>query len=155
MVKLSQLLDESCVNLSLSSRRKKEAIKEMIEMLSKAGKINNPEKIERELLEREKIGTTGIGGGIAIPHILTNNVSETIMAFGRKKEGLNFDSIDGEPVNLIFLLLGPRGEESLHLRILCKLSRLLHNSNFKNALLKAEKEEEILQLIKQYEEEER
>lgn len=153
MLKLSDTLDVRCVKLDLESKRKKDTIKEIVKLLFDAGKIENPEKIEEKLIQREKEGTTGIGGGIAIPHIMAKEVSGTIMAFGRKKEGLKFDAIDKEPVRLIFLLLGPKGEESIHLKLLCRLSRLLHDTQFKEALIRAEREEEIINIFRQKEEE--
>jgi len=151
VLELSQILDVKCIKLDLNSKRKKDAVKEMVNLLYQAGKIKEPQRIEQKIIEREKMGTTGIGGGIAIPHIMTKEVSQTIMAFGRRKEGLNFDAIDGESVHLIFLLIGPKGEESTHLKLLCKLSRFLHNTRFKNALMEAEGEEEILDIFKQQE----
>jgi len=154
MVKLSQILDVKCIKLGLNSKRKKDVIKEMVDLIYQAGKIKDPRKVEHNIMEREKMGTTGIGGGIAIPHIMTKETSQTIMALGRKKEGVNFDAIDGQPVQLIFLLIGPRGEESTHLKLLCKLSRFLHNTRFKNALMEAEKEEDVLNIFNQQEEKE-
>jgi len=76
------------------------------------------------------------------------------MAFGRKKEGLDFDAIDGEPVKLIFLLIGPKGEEATHLRLLCRLSRFLHDTQFKKALTEAKREEDVIEAFKKKEEEE-
>jgi len=154
MIRLSQILDTSCINLNLNSKKKKDAIREMVNLLYKAGKIKDPQKVERELIEREKMGTTGIGGGIAVPHIMTKEISQTVMAFGRKKEGLDFDAIDSEPVQLIFLLIGPKGEESTHLRLLCRLSRFLHNTQFKKSLMDAEKSEDILDIFQREEERE-
>ena len=97
------------------------------------------------MLEREKRGSSGIGEGIAIPHIMSSEVSQTIMAFGQSKKGINFASIDGKPIHLVFLLIGPASNAMLHLKILAKLCRFLHNSLFKEALLNADSREEIIQ----------
>jgi len=147
MVKLSQILDSKCIKLSLEAKRKKDTIEEMVELLYKAGKIKNPQEVQEALIQREKMGTTGIGGGIAIPHIMMREISHTVMAFGRKKEGVRFDSIDEEPVNLVFLLVGPKQDAGLHLKILCRLSRFLHNTRFKKALLEAKEGEEIIRIF--------
>ncbi len=151
MIKLSEILDPKCIKLELNAKRKKEVIYEMVELLFQAGKIKDPEELQQSLIEREKIGTTGIGGGIAIPHVMTDKVNKTVMAFGRKKQGVKFDAIDEQPVHLIFLLVGPKQDASLHLKILCKLSRFLHNTRFKKVLLEAEKEELILKVFQQQE----
>ncbi|HHF97862.1 PTS sugar transporter subunit IIA [Candidatus Aerophobetes bacterium] len=154
MVRFSEILGKDCINLNLKSKKKKDTIRELVDLIYKAGKIKDPQKVEKELIEREKIGTTGIGGGIAVPHIMTKEISGTVMAFGRKKEGLDFDAIDGEPVKLIFLLIGPKGEEATHLRLLCRLSRFLHDTQFKKALTEAKREEDVIEAFKKKEEEE-
>ncbi|MBE0478320.1 PTS sugar transporter subunit IIA [Candidatus Aerophobetes bacterium] len=154
MLKLSELLNPKYIKLDLNAKRKKEVIGEMVELLCQSGKIKNAPKIEKEIIQREKEGTTGIGGGIAIPHIRSKEISQTVMALGRKKEGLEFDAIDEKPVNLIFLLLGPKGEESQHLKILCKLSRILHNTQFKEILMRVTKEEEVVTIFREQEEKE-
>ena len=154
MLKWSDILDIKCIKLNLTSRKKKDVIKEIVSLLYQANKIKNPQKIEQEIIQREKMGTTGIGGGIAIPHILTKEISQTVMALGRKREGLKFEAIDDAPVQLIFLLVGPKGEESLHLKLLCKLSRVLHNTQFKKTLIEVEKKEELLNVFKKQEEKE-
>lgn len=154
MVKLSQILDPKCVKLNLTSKRKKDAIQEMVDLLYRAGKIKNPQEVQEALIQREKMGTTGIGGGIAIPHIMMREISRTVMAFGRRREGVRFDSIDEEPVNLVFLLVGPRQDAGLHLKILCRLSRFLHNTRFKKALLEAEEGEEVIRIFEHQEEKE-
>lgn len=151
MLELSQILDARCIKLSLESKDKEDAIKEMVDLICQSGRIKNRQRVENRLIEREKEGTTGIGGGIAIPHIMTKQVSQTVMAFMRSKEGLEFGAIDKKPVQLIFLLVGPKGEESTHLRLLCMLSRLLHNTRFKQALMRAETEEKILNIFRQQE----
>ncbi len=154
MVKLSQILDPQCIKLNLEARRKKDTIREMVDLLSQAGKIKDSQKVQEEIIQREKMGTTGIGGGIAIPHIMTDQVHRTIMAFGRKKEGVKFDSLDEQPVYLIFLLVGPKQDARLHLKVLCGLSRSLHNPQFKKALLEAQEEREIIRIFQDQEEKE-
>jgi len=154
MVKLSDILDPQCIKLNLQGKRKKDTIEELVDLLFKTHKIKNPDKIQQALIEREKMGTTGIGGGIAIPHIMMEEIPQTIMAFGRKKQGIKFDAIDERPVNLVFLLLGPKQDARLHLKILCRLSRLLHNTRFKKALMEAKDKDEVIKIIQNQEEKE-
>ena len=104
-------------------------------------------------MEREKSSSTGIGNGVAIPHKLISGIDETVMAFGRKSSGINFDSIDGKPSELCFLILGQEGKSTKHLRILSKLARLLHNSDFRSILADTMSPEKIIEAIKQQEDE--
>jgi fructose-specific phosphotransferase system IIA component len=145
MVKILDLIDPQCIKLELKSRKKKELVKEMVDLLFQAGKIKEKEKVEESMMEREKKGSSGIGEGVAIPHIMSSKVSQTLMAFGQSKKGINFASIDGKPIYLVFILVGPARDAMLHLKILAKLCRFLHNSLFKQALLKANSKEEIIQ----------
>jgi len=154
MVKLSQFLDPQCIKLDLEAKRKKDTIREMVDLLFQTGKMKDSQKVQEEIIQREKMGTTGIGGGIAIPHIMTDQIHQTIMAFGRKKEGVKFDSLDEQPAYLIFLLVGPKQDARLHLKVLCGLSRFLHNPQFKKALLEAQENREIIRIFQDQEEKE-
>ena len=151
---LTDLLEESTIKLELEARKKHDALRELVELLHSAGKIGDPEAALSGLIEREKLTSTGIGSGIAIPHLLSPDADETVMAFGRKREGLRFDAIDNQPVTLIFLILGPKHQEFAHLRLLSRLSRLLHDESFRAALLDAETPAEILQILRREEEKE-
>ncbi len=154
MVKLSQFLDPQCIKLGLEAKRKKDTIREMVDLLFQAGKMKDSQRVQEEIIQREKMGTTGIGGGIAMPHIMTDQIHQTIMAFGRKKEGVKFDSLDEQPASLIFLLVGPKQDARLHLKVLCGLSRFLHNPQFKKALLEAQENREIIRIFQDQEEKE-
>lgn len=154
MVKILDLIDPQCIKLELKSRKKKELVKEMVDLLFQAGKIKEKEKVEESMMEREKKGSSGIGEGVAIPHIMSSKVSQTLMAFGQSKKGINFAAIDGKPIYLVFLLVGPARDAMLHLKILAKLCRFLHNSLFKQALLKANSREEIIQAFTEEEKKE-
>jgi len=144
MLKILDLIDPQCIKLDLKSRKRKELGREMTDLLFQAGKIKEREKVEETMIERERKGSSGIGEGIAIPHIMSSEVSQTLMAFGQSKKGINFASMDGKPVYLVFLLVGPTNDAMLHLKILAKLCRFLHNSLFKQALLEAKSREEII-----------
>ena len=151
---LANLLETGTIKLELEARKKNEALQELVELLHRAGKIENAEAALDGLIERERLTSTGIGSGIAIPHLLTPDADHTVMAFGRKREGLRFDSVDNQPVTLIFLVVGPKHQEYAHLRLLSHLSRLLHDDSFRRTLLEAENPEEILQFLHRVEEKE-
>jgi len=145
MVKILDLIDPQCIKVDLKSTKKKELAKEMVALLFQAKKIKAKEKVEEAMMERERKGTTGIGDNIAIPHIMCSEISQTLVVFGQSKKGINFAAVDGKPVYLVFLLIGPVEDAMLHLKILARLCRFLHNSLFKEALLKAESKEEVIQ----------
>ena len=151
MTGISDLLDRRCVRLSLQARNKRSAIREMVELLSGTEKITNPQEVERGLWEREKLITTAIGHGVAIPHYLGTDIAGPVMAVGRKVEGINFHALDGDPVTLIFMLVGPQGRESEHLKVLSRLSRYLGEAGFRQDLLDARAEENIVDLFRRRE----
>lgn len=151
MVMLSELLDAQCIQLEMQASKKKEAIGELVNCLARAGKVTDAQTITKELLAQERTASTGIGEGIAIPHVLLPTLSHSMLAFGRKKSGIRFDAIDHRPVSLVFLLLGPRNKPTEHLQILSKLSRLLHDQELKQRLLEADTPEDVLALLRRYE----
>ena len=152
MGNISDYLDEHCISMNLSSKRKHEVITELVQLLEAAGKINSTKTYVDKLLEREKLSSTGIGQGIAIPHKLTGDISETMIAFGRKEtKGINFEAIDKKPVNIFFLILGPEGKHTEHLKLLSKLSRLLHDRNFYDNLMNAQSPSDVLNIIREME----
>jgi len=151
---LADLLEAGTMKPELEARKKNDALQELVELLNRAGKIEDPEATLKGLIDREKLTSTGIGSGIAIPHLLSPHAKQTVMAFGRKREGLRFDSVDNQPVTLIFLVVGPKHQEYAHLRLLSHLSRLLHDGRFRQALLDATTPEEILQIIRRKEQKE-
>jgi fructose-specific phosphotransferase system IIA component len=144
---LSEILDKRAVGLDLESKRKADVLQELVELAGEARELSNPEGIVERLAERERMSSTGIGNGIAIPHCMTDEVSATVLAIGRRKRGVKFDAADRRPVELFFLMLGPPGSDTEHLRLLSKLSRYLHDRGFHQALLKATSAEEVLQLF--------
>lgn len=137
-------LDASRIKLELTGRRKTEIIKELVDVAAGDGRLSDREAVTRQVLEREQLTTTGIGGGIAIPHCLTPAVTETVMAIGRKSAGARFDAIDKQPVKLFFLIIGPPGAHNEHLRLLSRLARYLHDPRLKQALLGAEDPQAVI-----------
>ncbi|HQC23908.1 MAG TPA: PTS sugar transporter subunit IIA, partial [Syntrophales bacterium] len=99
------------------------------------------------LLEREKLGSTGIGDGIAIPHGKLKGLERLVISFGRSRQGVDFDAIDGKPVHIFFLLMAPESSTGQHLKALAKISRMLKDPGFRSDLMAAENAEEIYRKI--------
>jgi fructose-specific phosphotransferase system IIA component len=141
---IQEFLDPACIELSLKARRKPALIAEMVEVVCRAGGIDHPDELHRQILERESMGSTGIGSGIAIPHCLTPLVDITRIAFCRSVSGVRFDAVDKKPVSLFFLLVGPKNSQSRHLKILSRLARYLHDPGFHRKLLEASSAEDVM-----------
>lgn len=103
----------------------------------------DPEEMVSILLEREKLGSTGIGDGIAIPHGKMGSMKELVVAFGRSRKGIDFNAMDGKPVHLFFLLMAPENSAGLHLKALARISRMLKDVAFRKRLLDARSEQEL------------
>lgn len=145
---ISQLLDPRSISLSLAERKKPAIIHELVALLAESGRIDDIEPVEAAVLERESLTSTGIGGGIAIPHCLSPLVETTMMAFARHMKGAKFDAVDRKPVRLFFLIVGPADDHNAHLRLLSKLSRHLHDSSLHQGLLSAQTPEEVVALFR-------
>ena len=153
-MKISELLCKETINLNLEGDTKEEAINSLVDLLYSAGKINDKELYKQKIWERENSTSTGIGEGVGIPHAKTSAVTSAALALGIIKDGVEFDSLDGEPVNLIFMIAAPEGANNEHLETLSKLSVLLMNPDFKDELFKTKSPDEVLKLIDKFEESE-
>ena len=153
MSALWQILDPGCIELEIKARRKEEALAEMAALPVQAGRIERPDELIRALTVREKLTSTGIGNGIAIPHAILPGLDATLLCFGRKTDGVPFDAVDRKPVQLVFLLVGPPGHELVHLQLLSRLARLLRDPDFRRALMKAQTPEEVREQFQAREEE--
>lgn len=148
---ISELLSRETIRLDLKAKDKKEVINQLVDVLNDAGKLLDKETYKQEIWRRENSSSTGIGDGIAIPHAKTNAVSKSALALGIFREGVEFDSLDGEPVQITFMIAAPEGANNEHLETLSKLSVLLMNPDFKKGLLKAKSEKEVLDIIDSFE----
>ncbi len=146
-MELTEFISPQLIKLDLSSTKKLEAVKELIELLDKAGYLTDAEAFLKSVLEREKVGSTGIGKGIAIPHSRTSAVREVVVAIGRSKEGIEFEALDNRPVHLIFLIAAPIESGGLYLKALARLSRLLRYQEFRSELMDAQTVEEVIKII--------
>lgn len=150
-MKILDFLNEKAISSDLKSQEKKELIQELTDLLIKAGEIKPKIKdtVVELLLNREALGSTGIGQGVAIPHGKCEYVDELVGAFGISKKGINFDSLDGEPAYIFFLLLAPIESSGPHLKALARISKLLKDKYFRDSLKNAENEKVLLKIIKE------
>lgn len=134
-MKIADYLTENDVLPQLHASSREGVIKEMVAHLKESGKIDDPDGLVNILLDREVLGSTGIGHGVAIPHGRLKGLDEILLVFGRSSEGVDFDAHDGEPVHLFFLLIAPEDSAGLHLKTLARISRVVKNPECRKALL--------------------
>lgn len=144
---ITDILDEEAIIAELTARDKKGVLEELVSVLVNHGRLRDKEKPVEVLLERERLGSTGIGDGIAIPHGKLKEVQGIICSFGRSKVGIDFQSIDERPTHLFFLLLAPEDSASEHLQALARLSRLLKDDQLRKRLLEVDTKEDIYRII--------
>ena len=142
-MRITDLLDARSILLNASPKSKNEALDQIVDLMVKSEKINDKEAYRKQVYAREEESTTGIGEGIAIPHGKCDAVTKPGLAAMVVKDGVDFDSLDGEPVTLMFLIAAPNTEDNIHLDVLSKLSVLLMNEEFTEALRNAETVEEL------------
>ncbi len=143
-MKIVDLLRKESINLNGEVRSKKETIDQMVDLMAAGGNIADVDIYREGVYKREEEGTTGIGEGIAIPHAKTDAVKAPGLAAMVVKEGVDYDSLDGEPVHLIFLIAAPNTEDNVHLEVLSRLSMLLMDDGFRENLMSAGTKEEFL-----------
>lgn len=150
-------LNPKAISIDLKGGTKEKLLQELTEVLVASGEVEekNKDSIVKILLEREKMGSTGIGYGIAIPHGKCKVVESVILAIGYSKKGVPFGSIDGKPVHLFFLLLSSPEHGQLHLKVLARLSRFLKDKIFRESLIRAKDAREIYEIIENKEKKDR
>ncbi|ETP69412.1 PTS transporter subunit EIIA [Planococcus glaciei] len=146
-MKITQLLTESTIILDVAASSKPEVIAELVAQLDRAGKLNDPAQFTKDILAREEQSTTGIGEGIAIPHAKSGAVKEPAIAFGRSNSGLDYESMDGQPANLFFMIAATEGANDAHLEALSRLATFLMDGNFRSRILAATTKQEVLQAV--------
>ncbi|MFA5085518.1 MAG: PTS sugar transporter subunit IIA [Candidatus Omnitrophota bacterium] len=146
-MKIMDFLNKKAISVDIKATDKESVIRELTDLLANAIGIKNREELVTAILAREALGSTGIGQGIGIPHAKSQLVKELVAAFGLSREGVNFDSLDGEPVHIFFLLIAPEESAGPHLKALARISRMLKDKYFRELLRKAKSENEILQII--------
>jgi len=142
-------LNSDAIIVDLKATDKKSAIVELAEVLKDTKKAKKIDEIIEVVLEREKLGSTGIGQGVAIPHGKTDLLQEQVGVLGISRKGIEFNSLDGEPVHIIFLLVGPVEVAGQHLKALSRISRLFKDKFLRQAIRDAKTKEDILKIIQQ------
>ncbi len=150
-MKISQLLNKNSIIANLKAHDKISAINELAKAISTSTKAT-ADQITTVLMEREQLGSTGIGGSIAIPHGKLKSMESIAIGFGLSKNGVEYDSLDNKPVHIFFLLLTPENSTGGHLKVLAQISKLLKMDSFKQSLLEAQSVDDIFDIIKEQDE---
>ena len=146
-MKITSILSKDCVLDNLNSRHKRDVIVEMVNVMKSLNKIKKCDFIVENIMKREILGSTGIGYGVAIPHTKVDGLDTLLAMFGRSTEGIDFDSLDGLPVRLFFLLLTPKNSNGQHLRALTRIASLLKDHLLRQELLESKNATDIYSII--------
>ncbi len=149
MVKLSDYISTDIIS-DIASDTKSGVLSEMVALIAKSGQISDIAEYEKAIQNRENILSTGIGLGVAVPHAKTANVKDFAVALGRSQSGIEYDSIDGKPVKLVFMIAGPEAEQKVYLKILAKISLIARNEDLKNQIIEAADKEAIYDIVKEF-----
>jgi fructose-specific phosphotransferase system IIA component len=152
-MKITRFLPVSQINIELQAKDKEEVIASLVKILVEQGHVpqEKVEEVKAALFEREALTSTGLGYGIALPHVKTDIVREICIAFGRSTKGIDFDALDGNPVHLFFLILAPTKKTEEYLKALSSISALLKNEKIRSQLQAAESADEIFKIFDQAE----
>jgi PTS system nitrogen regulatory IIA component len=153
-MKIMDFLSKKAVVTDLKASKKEDILRELIDALIAAGEIEkrHRSKLIEALMARETLGSTAIGQGVGIPHAKSECVKKLIAVFGLSRKGVNFDSLDGEPVYIFFLLLAPADSAGPHLKALARVSRLLKDKYFRDSLRQAQDDKSVIRIITQEDE---
>ena len=146
-MRLSEILAIDNIIPELKAKDKKSVLGELADVIARYDANIDKDNLVKVLIEREHLGSTGIGDGVAIPHGKLSSVTQPMVSFGRSKKGLDFDSMDGQPAFLFFLLLAPENSSGVHLQVLTKIARILKSSTFRKELMNVDSREDIYQTI--------
>lgn len=152
-MRLSDFINKKLINLNLQAKGKKETLEELADLLARQRMIPDREKLINVLSERESLGSTGVGNGIAIPHAKTDLTRKIVIVFAKSDQGIDFASLDKKPVYLIFLIIAPEDAHETYLRVLARISRLLHEERIREGLRNAQSPRQVVNLIRKEEKE--
>lgn len=150
-MKILEVLSKETICIDLKATDKKGVLDELATPVATLAGASQ-EELVKVLMERERLGSTGIGGGIGIPHGKLKSIEDLILGFGLSRRGVDFESMDGRPTHIFFLLLTPESSAGLHLKLLARISRLLKNEEFKNQLMQASTADDIIETIQERDE---
>jgi PTS system nitrogen regulatory IIA component len=151
-MKILDVLQKKAIISDLKSQDKKGILEELVTPIASITGVNHKDLV-RVLMDREQLGSTGIGGGIGIPHGKLKQLESLVLGFGLSRKGVDFESMDNKSTHIFFLLVTPENSTGLHLKMLARISRILKNDQFKEKLLKASNTDEIFSIIKEDDEE--
>ena len=151
-MRISEILNKDLLIPNLQSTNKKGVLEELAAALVGQHKLGDLDQVVEVLLDREKLGSTGIGDGIAIPHGKVKDLKGVVASFGRSRDGIDFESIDQKPAHLFFLLVAPENSAGVHLKALARISRLLKDPSFREKLMDAETKEDLFRIISEEDE---
>jgi len=146
-MKILEILDRRFIVPNLTSRGKEGVLRELVRAIAQAEKQVDEERMVEILLERENLGSTGIGEGVAIPHGKSKAVTKLLASFGRSVPGMDFQSLDGKPTHLFFLLVAPEDSAGIHLKALARISRLMKDASLRKRLMEAETGDELFAIF--------
>jgi fructose PTS system EIIBC or EIIC component len=146
-MKVHELLNLKYVLTEFQSENKNDVINELVDLLKGDERIIDLEEVRKCVFEREEKMSTGVGKGFAIPHGKTNSVNDILAAFGKSETPIEYNSLDGEPVHLVFLLIGKENLVAKHIKLLSRISRLMNNEEFRKKLVEADSKESILKIF--------
>ena len=129
-MKLRQYIRPECFLPDLPQKTREDALRRIVHAVAEKGYVKDEADVFARLMERESIQSTAVGNGIAIPHCFTDEIPDLLITVARSREGLEFDSFDGKPTQVVFLLMGNRQEHSLHLKALARIARLIKSTSF-------------------------
>lgn len=147
-MKISDILSADVIDVNTEVKDKDDSLNKIIDLSNHSGKILDLKKVTETIFEREKLVSTGVGKGFAIPHGKTDAITDIVAAFMITKDPIDFDSIDGEPVKFIFLLVGKETLLNTHIKLLSRISRLMNKDEFREKLLLAKTKDEVLKIFK-------
>jgi PTS system nitrogen regulatory IIA component len=150
-MKICDVLQRETILADLKAQNKKGILEELVAPVAELANVN-PEDLVKVLMERERLGSTGIGSGIGIPHGKMKNIDSLVLGFGLSRKGVDFESLDGQPTHIFFLLITSENSTGLHLKLLARISRILKDDPFRSRLLNASDGDEILDIIKEKDE---
>lgn len=150
-MKISEFLNKQAIKIGMESAEKEDSLKELVDVLAGVQDVGDKKAIVKALIERENLGSTGIGQGIAIPHGKTDKVKELVAVLGISSKGVNFEALDGELVYIFFLLVAPKETAGPHLKALAQISRLLRDTYFCEQMRRCKSADEVYELIRREE----
>ena len=147
-MRISDILDESMIRTQLKANSKDDILEAMIDIISVSKKVLDREKVKTAIFDREKIMSTGVGNGFAIPHGKTDAVSDVVAAFAITEEPIDYQSLDEQPVRLVFLLVGKDSMVGPHIKLLSRISRLMNKEDFRKKLLAADTPKSVMEIFR-------